>query len=94
MGCRLDLAGLELLRALACELVGLALLIRVEDGVDGSQDMAPGMELDVDRLELRARDVGIVGYADGERIGPLPAIFDVLPAALPVVVGPNAKGIR
>jgi len=33
-------------------------------------------------------------YADGERIGPLPAIFDVLPAALPVVVGPNAKGIR
>jgi diacylglycerol kinase (ATP) len=33
-------------------------------------------------------------YADGERVGPLPARFDVLPAALPVVVGPEAKGIR
>jgi diacylglycerol kinase (ATP) len=33
-------------------------------------------------------------YADGERVGPLPAIFEVMPAALPVVVGPKAKGIR
>jgi diacylglycerol kinase (ATP) len=33
-------------------------------------------------------------YGDGERIGPLPAIFQVLPAALPVVVGPGAKAVR
>lgn len=33
-------------------------------------------------------------YADGERVGPLPAIFEVLPEALPVVVGPDARAIR
>jgi len=33
-------------------------------------------------------------YADGEHVGPLPATFEVLPGALDVVVGPNAKGIR
>ena len=33
-------------------------------------------------------------YADGERVGPLPARFEVLPAALPVVVGPNAAAVR
>ena len=32
-------------------------------------------------------------YADGERVGPLPAVFEVLPGALPVVVGPNAKAV-
>jgi diacylglycerol kinase family enzyme len=32
-------------------------------------------------------------YADGERIGPVPAHFRVVPRALPVVVGPDAKGI-
>ena len=32
-------------------------------------------------------------YADGERVGPLPASFEVVPAALSVVVGPDAKGI-
>lgn len=37
---------------------------------------------------------GIQVYADGERVGPLPARFEVEPAALPVVVGPDAKGIR
>lgn len=35
----------------------------------------------------------ILVYADGERVGPLPAIFQVLPEALPVVVGEHAKGI-
>jgi diacylglycerol kinase (ATP) len=45
------------------------------------------------RVELRAnRRVQV--YADGERVGPLPAIFEVRPAALPVVVGPAAKGVR
>jgi diacylglycerol kinase (ATP) len=37
---------------------------------------------------------GIQLYADGERIGPLPARLEVMPAALPVVVGPDAKGLR
>jgi diacylglycerol kinase (ATP) len=32
-------------------------------------------------------------YADGERIGPLPAVFETVPGALPVVVGPDAMGI-
>jgi diacylglycerol kinase (ATP) len=33
-------------------------------------------------------------YADGEHVGALPASFDVMPGALQVVVGPNARGIR
>jgi diacylglycerol kinase (ATP) len=33
-------------------------------------------------------------FADGERVGSLPAVFKVLPKALPVVIGPNAKAIR
>ena len=33
-------------------------------------------------------------YADGERIGPLPAVHELIPAALPVVVGPDAKVVR
>jgi diacylglycerol kinase (ATP) len=33
-------------------------------------------------------------YADGERIGPLPAVHELIPAALPVVVGPEAKVVR
>jgi diacylglycerol kinase (ATP) len=45
------------------------------------------------RVQLEAnRRVQV--YADGERVGPLPAIFQILPAALPVVVGPEAKGVR
>jgi diacylglycerol kinase (ATP) len=32
-------------------------------------------------------------YADGERVGPLPAVFELLPGALNVVIGPDAKGI-
>jgi diacylglycerol kinase family enzyme len=33
-------------------------------------------------------------FADGEKVGSLPAVFTVLPKALSVVVGPNAKAIR
>lgn len=33
-------------------------------------------------------------YADGERVGPLPAVFEVLPGALPIVIGPDAKAVR
>jgi diacylglycerol kinase (ATP) len=36
----------------------------------------------------------VLVYADGEPVGSLPAIFEVRPAALPVVVGPDAKGVR
>ncbi len=33
-------------------------------------------------------------YADGERVGPLPAIFEVLPGALRAVVGAEARAVR
>ncbi len=33
-------------------------------------------------------------FADGEGVGSLPAVFTVLPKALPVVVGPDAKAVR
>jgi diacylglycerol kinase family enzyme len=33
-------------------------------------------------------------YADGERVGPLPAIFEVLPGVLRLVVGPRATVVR
>ena len=33
-------------------------------------------------------------YADGELVGPLPAIFEIRPATLSVVVGPEAKAVR
>jgi diacylglycerol kinase (ATP) len=33
-------------------------------------------------------------YADGERVGPAPAVFEVVPGALPVIVGPNPKAVR
>jgi diacylglycerol kinase (ATP) len=39
-------------------------------------------------------DRRVLVYADGERIGPAPALFQVLPGALPVVVGPNPKAVR
>jgi diacylglycerol kinase (ATP) len=32
-------------------------------------------------------------FADGERVGSLPAVFTVLPRAIAVVVGPNAKAV-
>ena len=45
------------------------------------------------RVQVEANRRVLV-YADGELIGPLPAIFEVRPGALPVVVGPDAKGVR
>jgi len=45
------------------------------------------------RVRVEA-DRRVMVYADGERVGPAPAVFEVLPAALPVVVGPNAKAVR
>ena len=29
-----------------------------------------------------------------QRVGPAPAVFEILPGALPVIVGPNAKAVR
>ena len=45
------------------------------------------------RVQVEANRRVLV-YADGELVGPLPAIFEIRPAALPVVVGPDAKGVR
>jgi diacylglycerol kinase (ATP) len=45
------------------------------------------------RVQVEA-DRRVLVYADGEPVGSLPAIFEVRPAALPVVVGPDAKGVR
>jgi diacylglycerol kinase (ATP) len=49
---------------------------------------------------LKGRDLKIEAnrrmtvFADGERIGSLPAVFTVLPRSIPVVIGPNAKALR
>lgn len=45
------------------------------------------------RVRVEA-DRRVMVYADGERVGPAPAVFEVLPGALPVIVGPNAKAVR
>ena len=45
------------------------------------------------RVQVEANRRVLV-YADGELVGSLPAIFEVRPAALAVVVGPEAKGVR
>jgi diacylglycerol kinase (ATP) len=45
------------------------------------------------RVQVEA-DRRVLVYADGELVGPLPAIFEVRPQRLPVVVGPDAKGVR
>jgi diacylglycerol kinase (ATP) len=45
------------------------------------------------RVRVEA-DRRVMVYADGERVGPAPAVFDVLPGALPVVIGPNPVAVR
>jgi diacylglycerol kinase (ATP) len=45
------------------------------------------------RVQVEANRRVLV-YADGEMVGPLPAIFELRPATLPVVVGPEAKAVR
>lgn len=45
------------------------------------------------RVRVEA-DRRVMVYADGERVGPAPAVFDVVPSALPVVVGPGARAVR
>ena len=50
--------------------------------------MLKGTEL---KVEANRR---MLVFADGERVGCLPAVFKVVPAALPVVVGRDARAIR
>ncbi len=45
------------------------------------------------RIEI-GTDRHVMVYADGERVGPTPATFEVEPSALSVVVGPNARVVR
>jgi diacylglycerol kinase (ATP) len=45
------------------------------------------------RIEMEANR-NLLIYADGERVGPLPAVFEVIAGALSVVTGPDAKGLR
>jgi diacylglycerol kinase (ATP) len=45
------------------------------------------------RIAVEA-DRRVMVYADGERVGPAPAVFEVVPAALRVMVGPNPKSVR
>ncbi len=43
------------------------------------------------RIETDRR---VMVYADGERVGPTPASFEVVPESLSVFVGPNPKAVR
>jgi diacylglycerol kinase (ATP) len=45
------------------------------------------------RVQVEANRRVLV-YADGELVGALPAIFEIRPATLSVVVGPEAKAVR
>jgi diacylglycerol kinase (ATP) len=60
----------------------------------GSHGSHPKVQMTTARSVSIEANRAIQVYADGERMGPLPASFEVLPGALPVVVGPDAKGIR
>jgi diacylglycerol kinase (ATP) len=60
----------------------------------GSHTMHPKVRMRTGtRVQVEANRRVLV-YADGELVGSLPAIFEVRPAALPVVVGPDAKSVR
>ncbi|MGZ4133006.1 MAG: diacylglycerol/lipid kinase family protein [Actinomycetota bacterium] len=45
------------------------------------------------RVKVEA-DRRVMVYADGERVGPAPAVFEVVPEAVSVILGPNAKAVR
>jgi diacylglycerol kinase (ATP) len=61
---------------------------------NGSHSTHPRVQMHRGSRVTIEADRRIQVYADGERVGPLPAIFEMLHGALPVVVGPDAKGIR
>jgi diacylglycerol kinase (ATP) len=61
---------------------------------NGSHATHPKIQMHRGRRVSVVANRRIMVHADGEQAGPLPAVFEVVPAALPVVVGPDAKGIR
>ena len=61
---------------------------------NGSHTQHPKIQMHRGRRITLEADRPMRIHADGEQVGPLPAVFEVVPAALPVVVGPDAKGIR
>ena len=61
---------------------------------NGSHTKHPKIQMHRGRRITLEADRPMQIHADGEQAGPLPAVFEVVPAALPVVVGPEAKGIR
>ena len=60
----------------------------------GSHTKHPKIQMHRGRRITLQADRPMRIHADGEQVGPLPAVFQVVPAALPVVVGPDAKGIK
>jgi diacylglycerol kinase (ATP) len=60
----------------------------------GSHTTHPKVRMRTGTRVLVEANRRVLVYADGELVGPLPAIFEMRPGALPVVVGPGAKGVR
>jgi len=60
----------------------------------GSHTTHPKVRMRTGTLVQVEANRRVLVYADGESVGSLPAIFEVRPAMLPVVVGPDAKGVR
>ncbi len=64
----------------------------VPEGVRRTARVAPEGAAAAGRLASTVgANRGIQVYADGERVGPLPATIEVVPGALSVVVGPDAR---
>ncbi|HSL12185.1 MAG TPA: diacylglycerol kinase family protein [Actinomycetota bacterium] len=59
----------------------------------GTHVRHPAVTMATARTVAIETDRRVQVYADGERVGPLPARFEVLPAALPIVVGVNPRAI-
>lgn len=60
----------------------------------GKHTTHPRVRMDTAKAVRLEADRRVQVYADGERVGPLPAVFEVVPAALPVVIGPTAVAVR
>jgi diacylglycerol kinase (ATP) len=60
----------------------------------GSHTTHPKVRMRTGTRVLVEANRRVLVYADGELVGSLPAIFEMRPGALPVVVGPGAKGVR
>lgn len=60
----------------------------------GKHTSHPRVRMETGKTVRLEADRRVQVYADGERVGPLPAVFEVIPAALPVVIGPAAVAVR